>query len=305
MLGDAGGWLTPTLAALRRLGVQVDLARFAWPDDLVVVQLGDLIDKGPDGDHLVAWVDEAMRRAPGRWVQLVGNHEGRVLGGPDFVGRVGCYDLAPATIEILQRWAASGQARLAVALRDNAGEEWLLTHAGLTASTWAELGAPAAALDAAGALEELFGRDPARALRPGSLAGAASEPGVAWATPEELCRGWARQALPFSQLHGHCCAYDFSRQEWRARLPSWLRTVAAAATSPDDRAACHLRVPIGGRHLVGIDPGYGAGRPRWPLVPLVFHDATLLVSDKGDPIGSAGTTCAQSRRPWRQAILHR
>ncbi len=71
VLGDASGWLSPTLAALRGLGVQVDLDRFSWPDDLVVVHVGDLVHKGPDSDDLVAWVDAVMERVGDRWIQLV------------------------------------------------------------------------------------------------------------------------------------------------------------------------------------------------------------------------------------------
>ena len=273
VLGDASGWMKPVFCALSSLGVRVDLDRFSWPDDLVVVQVGDLIDKGPDGDHLVAWVDEVMRRCPGRWLQLFGNHEARFLGGPPFGGR-GRYDVAPATTATLRRWANTGAARLAVALRTTK-REWLVTHAGMTQVLWQHVGAPQDAATAAAALNHLLIYNPAVALQAGAQLLLDTESGVTWTTSEELYASWESAAMPFDQIVGHSSPYDFVANGWRADLPLHARVDAALATPDDEIAARRTWLPVGGRDVVFIDPGFGACRPRMPLVAFVLTNASV------------------------------
>lgn len=275
VLGDASGWLSPTLAALRGLGVQVDLDRFCWPDDLVVVHVGDLVHKGPDGDDLVAWVDAVMDRVGDRWIQLVGNHEASYLGGAAFGADYGCWDLRPETVTTLRCWLSDDRVRLAAALQDAAGEEWLVTHAGLTGGTWNDLGMPADAPLISRHLNDMLVLDPRHAFRSGEMLHHQAEPGVVWASEGELCRSWDGMAMPCSQIRGHTNPYDFHRQGWRSALPPEVRRAASAATTPADEEARHLRLPLGGRTILCVDPGFTARRPRHRLAPLVIDGEIL------------------------------
>jgi hypothetical protein len=41
----------------------------------LVIQVGDLIDRGPNSRGVLALVQQRLRADPGRWIQLIGNHE--------------------------------------------------------------------------------------------------------------------------------------------------------------------------------------------------------------------------------------
>jgi hypothetical protein len=260
LLGDLSGHLKPLLTTLAELGVQVDSRdvprRVEWPDDLVVVQVGDLVHKGPVSELVVAVVDGLFRRT-GRWVQLLGNHEAQYLpGGRDFwVPRV-----APGVAERLVAWWDAGFLRPAVAVEAARGPV-LVTHAGLTRPAWQALGEP----DAVAAAAALA--DPARhdthVFRPGMFLDEPAEPGVTWTDPVlELRSPWLAAAaggvpMPFSQVHGHARALRWSAEARRYRVPAELRS-----STRQDRNG-HVITQVGERAIVGIDPGAGA-RPRRP-----------------------------------------
>jgi hypothetical protein len=216
-----------------------------------------------------------MERVGDRWIQLVGNHEASYLGGAVFGTDYGCWDLRPETIACLRRWLGEGRACLAVALLDATGEEWLITHAGLTGGTWDNLGMPASAPLISWCLNNLLAFDPRRAFRPGEMLHHEDEPGVVWANEGELCRSWEHRVMPCSQVRGHTNPYDFTRQGWRSALPPELCRAAAAATTPADEEARHLRLPLCGQTVLCVDPGFSSRRPRHPLVPLVVEGEIL------------------------------
>jgi hypothetical protein len=99
----------------------------------VVVQVGDLIDRGPDSPGVLAFVRARLEGAPERWVQLIGNHEWQYLGGDQFwPRRLGADDAA-----LLRTWWMREWLRVASAVRT--------PHAGLTVDAWQELGGPVTA----------------------------------------------------------------------------------------------------------------------------------------------------------------
>jgi hypothetical protein len=98
------------------------------PPDLVVIQVGDLVDRGPDSSGVLDVVARMLAEQPLQWIQLVGNHEAQYLPGGALFWRD---PLASAD-----------------------GDELLLTHAGLTLAGWQELGAPMSAAVAAAALND-------------------------------------------------------------------------------------------------------------------------------------------------------
>lgn len=253
------------LTTLSELGVQVDdrdvPRRVQWPDDLVVVQVGDLVHKGPVSELVVAVVDGLFRRT-GRWVQLVGNHEAQYLpGGIDFwVPRVD-----RVIGDRIAEWWDEGWMRPAVAIDDDRLGPVLVSHGGMTVRSWQELGEPDH-VEAA----RLLARPEHHArhvLAAGQMAARDADPGVAWTEPHRelrspwLLRGKEALGVPFSQVHGHA----------QPLLPvSEGRGVPADLRSSTDVVAAtgHVRTRTGGRVIVGIDPGAG-GRPRRPK-PLVL-----------------------------------
>src|ERR1700684_1930414 len=83
------------------------------PDDLLIIQVGDLVHRGPDSTGVVALVARMMAGSPDHWIQLLGNHEAQEgLGAPDFWHE----SVTPGVRADLRRWVESNQATLAVAL---------------------------------------------------------------------------------------------------------------------------------------------------------------------------------------------
>lgn len=260
LLGDLSGHLKPLLTTLAELGVEVDdrdvPRRVSWPDDLVVVQVGDLVHKGPVSELVVAVVDALFRRT-GRWVQLLGNHEAQYVPGgtafwvPPIDARVG---------ERLAAWWDDGFLRPAVAVDDDRVGPVLVSHGGLTVTSWRALGEPGH-VGAATALA-----DPANHARhvfqPGAMAARDADPGVAWTEPKrELRSPWLVHAqvggeVPFTQVHGH--AQPLLPPSRGRRVPPELR----ASTGVDDLG--HVITRVGDRRIIGIDPGASGGRAARP-----------------------------------------
>ncbi|GAA5173155.1 hypothetical protein GCM10023321_74110 [Pseudonocardia eucalypti] len=261
VIGDVGGHLDELRAELRRLGADAETGRL--PDDLTVVQVGDLVHRGPASAAVIQLVDGYLRTQPAQWVQLVGNHEAQYLREPVFRWPE---RLDARSARTLRRWWADGLLRVAAWVRDDAGEEFLITHAGLTAEFWRDtLGAPRGAERAATMLNGLIGADdgadnPAL-FRAGSMLhrrGPVRGAGPLWAcTATELLPGWLATPLPFSQVHGHDSLFDWRKR--RFRVPGDL----ARLTVLEDEAR-HETTALDGGRIIGIDPCH-SGEPcgRW------------------------------------------
>ena len=174
VIGDVGGHAESLRHELARLGARPD---GSLPEDLLVVQVGDLIHRGPDSAEVVNIVDRYLRTQPDQWIQLIGNHEANYLQPPVFRWPE---SLSRRHIRILNRWWQSGAATIAAAV-ETAGESFLITHAGITAEFWAtSLGGPLTAAEAARRINELAKirrrnsvprrHSPARDNRPGCRA---------------------------------------------------------------------------------------------------------------------------------------
>ncbi|MFT4263688.1 MAG: metallophosphoesterase [Nocardioides sp.] len=257
LIGDVGGHAEALGAELARLGV-ADGGRGPLPDDLVVVQVGDLVHRGPDSEGVVELVDLHLRRQPERWLQLIGNHEAHYLRPPAFRWPE---RLTRGAARRLRQWRRRGLLHAAVAVRTSE-ETLLVTHAGLTEPFWRTvLGAPRGAHDAAQRIEELLLRNDdvlfrsGVMLRPGRV-----EPGAGplWAAAgSELLPGWLERELPFGQVHGHSSVTDWATGEVRGDPRIAARTVVHV-----DRK--HEITTLDGGRIVGIDPCHGS-RPqtRW------------------------------------------
>lgn len=258
VIGDVGGHADQLRQALAQLGT-VD---GRLPPDLVVVQVGDLVDRGPDSAGVLDIVAPLLAGQPRQWIQLAGNHEAQYLPR----GTVFWPDpIAPADVERLRAWWSDGSLRVAAAVRTADGTELLLTHAGLTVAAWQELGEPMSAARAA----DLLNERPHLIWRTG-LHGRDEEAGPLWAeSGAALHEPWLAHPgiVPFGQVHGHSTIVHFGDRRWRC-------TGRVRQRSTVDWDARHVRVRVGGRVFTGVDPGHGRGGAQsWQ--PLVLDDAEI------------------------------
>jgi hypothetical protein len=270
VIGDIGGHAAELTRTLLALGAEPGTC--ALPDDLTVVQVGDLIHRGPDTPGVVRLVDRLMTDHPGRWVQLAGNHEAQYLTEvPRFVWRE---KLDRTTVRTVQDWWHDGRMQVAAAI-SGLTDDWLVTHAGLTRGYWSTvLAAPTAAPYAARALNGLIGSVHEPVLFHGGVlidGTVSTTAGPLWAAAgDELVPSWQDlpAELPFSQLHGHSTVIDWQRDVWRAGP-----LIAAVAEIDVDRR--HVSVPVGAHAVVGIDPCLGRdGGVRW--APFVLDGARVI-----------------------------
>ena len=255
VIGDVAGHLDELRGELERLGASGPELRL--PDDLTVVQVGDLVHRGPDSDGVVALVDHYLTSQPDQWVQLVGNHEAQYLRTPAFDWSE---QLATATTDALRRWWADGQLQAAVAITTQQ-ERFLVTHAGLTAGFWrVVLDCLVDPTRAAAALNSFIGTHEDVLFAAGRMLGRrrpAALAGPVWAAAgTELLPSWLDSTLPFSQLHGHTGAFDWRREEF-------LTSVRVAGMTVVDFDAKHETTTMRGGRIIGVDPGHGqqARRP--------------------------------------------
>ena len=247
-IGDVGGHLEQLREALLALGADPERGRL--PPGLAVVQVGDLVHKGPESDGVVELVDRFLATDPRRWVQLEGNHEACYVREDLFLHDA----VAPRTAERLRAWRDDGLLRLAVAVETASLGPTLITHAGLTAELWQQLGRPATPSAAVRRVAE----EPALASRPGRmLGGVDTSGGVQWAEAvHELYGPWldgerAGVPLPFSQVHGHSSAVWWARGRTTASGELARRLVVGRAPPPRPPAA---RRPRARRRRPGLRP---------------------------------------------------
>lgn len=267
VLGDVHGWSTRLDEALTALGADTDAG--ILPDGIAVVQVGDLVHKGPDSVGVLALVDRFLAGSPGRWRQLLGNHEAHYLGGPRF--SVGI-DLDLHQVMGLARWHRDGHLGFAAAVTTADGDV-LVTHAGLTGARWRLLGEPTTAAEAAAAIEEEVARlGYQEALRPGEMLSGGRvdyEASVVWASCNELLWSWTEKEMPFSQVVGHTNPYTWRRMGWPGYYDDDLRK--AAILDPDSH---HVQFTWPTRKtLTFIDPTYGKNWAGVRLVPHVVEGA--------------------------------
>ncbi|WP_344067455.1 metallophosphoesterase [Nostocoides vanveenii] len=253
VIGDVGGHHQALRAELTRLGADPDSGTI--PADLRIVQVGDLVHRGPDSRAVVALVDRFLTAAAPGWVQLVGNHEAQYLRAPTFKWH---QRLDGETIAILRRWWGDGLMTVATVVP--AGDaDLLVTHAGLTEGFWrADLGQPASAVRAAEMLNMMGALGRTSIFRGGAMLGGSrsASAGPMWASASmELLPSWLGRRMPFGQIHGHSSAYDWQRECFRA-------AEAIAARTRLDHDCGHEITSFDGGEIVGIDPGHGAHVPH-------------------------------------------
>jgi hypothetical protein len=275
VIGDVGGHRELLLACLRGLGATGPDEAPELPADLTVVQVGDLVHRGPDSPGVLRLVDHFLRTAGGRWVQLAGNHEQLYIDEPPFIWNE---HLDDASVELLRGWWEAGTMRAAAAVEDGGGRQWFAAHGGLTAGFWrADLDRPATAAEAAERVNALVTAGDQRLWRPGSmLTGVPTwDAGPVWAAAgDELYPSWLHRfdtsgkVPPFAQVHGHSQAAP-----WSGR--AWTPPDAVAGKLTVDARRRQQWCDAGGVPLVGVDPGHGTAGVR-QFEPLLLDGARLV-----------------------------
>lgn len=103
-----------------------------WPDDLQVIQVGDLL--GGNEDVRCCDLVEPHLWA-GRWAQLAGNWELEAVGGPAVSSaKRGSAD--PKAIARFRGWFDAGLVRFATTVTTRIGRTAVVTHAGVTKQWW-------------------------------------------------------------------------------------------------------------------------------------------------------------------------
>lgn len=267
VIGDVGGHFVEFVEMLIALGMDPRTGRL--PDDLTVVQVGDLVHRGPDSPL----VDDMLSRSPDQWKQLIGNHEQLVVGPPVFAWNE---DITLDAEEALQRWWDTGAMVPAAAIEQNDGQAWVATHAGVTSGFWNLIGTPSSATETATALNALSHEPDSLLWRSGCMLGS-SRPAVTagplWASASvELLRGWCgpeSPAMPFNQVHGHSCEVNP-----RTGAPWSGSTGRETRWDPFSRHTSTLTAA--GTRIVGIDPTHGTA-PVSPWKPLLLRDARVTI----------------------------
>lgn len=247
VIGDVGGHAESLSSELTRLGAHAD---GSLPEDLTVIQVGDLIHRGPCSAEVVDIVDRYLTTQPTQWIQLIGNHEAHYLKPPVFAWPE---SLSRHHIRIINRWWRNGTATVAAAV-EASYESLLITHAGITAEFWASvLGGPPTAAEAALRINDLAKAGVENIFRAGAMLHGTSAPdaGPLWAdTMTELLPGWADRQMPFSQIHGHN-----TLTPWRGD-DSTVPPAGIEALVTIDADAKHESVHLAGGRLIGIDPDH-------------------------------------------------
>lgn len=241
------------------------------PPGLVIVQVGDLVHKGPESDACVALADSLLRTNPEHYVQLVGNHEAHYLGGPSVSGRAGVVEVSSETRATLERWWETGLMRVAFPASDT--EEFgptLVTHGGLTAGFYREIGSPNTVEAAAKLLNNMAG-EPRAVFRPGALMTGEIDYAAGPLCPRsgaELAASWLEEgAIPYSQVHGHEGVWWWPNNDYHDDVPQGVRDIANR-----DEHRRFSWVTIGGRVLYSVDPVLGGTMPKGFLgAPLVLN----------------------------------
>jgi hypothetical protein len=289
IIGDVGGHANQLARCLTSLGVTPGVL----PDELTVVQVGDLLG-GVDDWDVVEMVHPCL--ASGRWVQLLGNWDSRVVGGCPFTSPSRGEPDADAEDRIAL-WHHAGFAHHAAAVTTNAGATAVITHAGVTAPFWRQaLGATPDPFAAAARINAL----PLDVVhRPGRMLGFVEPPvevdfghddddrgqfveqsrrtgavGPIWADTDELWSGWLDAPSPWLQVHGHTSAWF--RNDWSQHAPP-----DAVAYATRDTRLRHTRFVSGrgsGPPIIGVDCSVWAARDC-VLHPLIIPNAHVAVPD--------------------------
>jgi len=259
VIGDIGGHLSSLEYALARAGIRKPSLRL--PPDVYVVQVGDLIDRGPFSYECVVLAHQVASANPGRYIQLAGNHEANWISLHNHFNT----DSDSAAVNEILSWTNEGGMYLAAYIERP--EPWLLTHAGLTRGVWESLSCPGSVADSAKAINDAW-ENPLfynSVAKPGMILGnpVSNSAGVFWSdAARELIPSWDGHEMPFNQAHGHSVPWDYYRHNWK--VPA-----SAPHTRFVNEDRRHVTTKVANMSIVSIDPCLGV-RGNVPFEPLMI-----------------------------------
>lgn len=254
IFGDIGGHADLFGQALVKAGC--DLASGGIPDDARIIQVGDLVDRGPDSDGVINLVERFIYNPS--WYQLIGNHEAQHLGGPQFDTPGSLSGPSDASIMKLRRWYAQGYMRVAAGLTVRS-RDVLVTHAGLPLSFWNRMGQP----KMRPAVTALNNMPIPIVCAPGEMLGEPGPPGPVWASVwNELIVPWYTaiasefiEDTPFDQVHGHSTLFRWANT--KTASPGFNGHPSMRMHMWYDGVKRHSSFNADGVNIMQCDPGFG------------------------------------------------
>lgn len=225
VLGDIGGQFDVFRDAVASIGGSPDHAII--PSDTQLIQVGDVVRRHDSADldsiACAAYADRLMRNNPGRYIQVMGNHEMPSLGGQvDPHWTLLSIDSADA---LIRQWWEKRDVYLAAGIIHSDGRETLITHAGMNANYHSALGGHGM-VDTVQKLNGMVGGRLDAFERPGYLVKKDYDRGAdfLWSlVGVELYETWYGKTMPFEQIHGHCCSYRWDVRDFWADIPDRAR----------------------------------------------------------------------------------
>lgn len=294
IFGDVGGHWKPFVNGLASIGV--DVKHRVIPAGLTVVQLGDLVHKGPSSNELIILADEMMQQnnsdpSRGKWVQLMGNHESQYfLGAPRFWAM----QCSGQSIATLNRWWQNKDILLHHVVDQDSGKPFVISHAGIShrlffhaESIWnavgtnnsPDYGANLRERTLAGFNTWLESLQPERmdiVAQPGAmLTGKISRnAGLVWAESiREVYSTWrSEENIPFHQVHGHSAPFTWSRSKFYPSVPEIYRKEIVL----DKRARHSFWANTDETLFIGVDPGFDRSADRDIITPLVINSSGIV-----------------------------
>lgn len=279
LFGDVGGHYLPFVSGLQALGVSLgnSPADFSIPKNLTVIQVGDLVHKGPHSDALIALADNMMKANNsnpdrGTWVQLIGNHESMYIPGARVFWEFEC---SKESILTINRWWKEKQAKLHFVIPQNSGKPFMVTHAGVGSYVYKATQRKRKGIEAFS--EHIESLQPGRMME-ASFAGAmlygkvSPYAGLFWAeSTREVYATWHEEESPFHQVHGHCPPYAWmQRQFWSNVHPTFRKGLVL------DHVNRRSLWEAKGASFYCIDPGFGSKADLKAMTPLLItHNGVI------------------------------
>lgn len=220
IIGDAHGDFHSFAAALIYAGLMDP--ELNWTGGkTILVQTGDIIDRGPDPlqiDKLLDTLQPLARKAGGQVVRLVGNHELEILRRNYFITSLPYYQIEPFRCKLIDgilagKWTAA-----------YAAQGILATHAGVCDALFAVLKhearpAKPTASKIAGHINKIFKAAAASGGYKHPIfnvsryrGGSDNFGGIFWEDLSDLIKS---HICPFTQVVGHSCVEEISHSEDR------------------------------------------------------------------------------------------
>lgn len=263
IFGDVGGHFGPLKRGLKNLGV--NMKTLTIPEGLTIVQVGDLIHKGPNSALIVETVDKLMKNNPDQWIQLAGNHELPYTMGHRFFSR-DRVDLQTAAT--LREWKDDGKIRSSYAFTSSTGQDYLVTHAGLTRPNYLKFGAGTASeIDVI-----IQSKEWSELVESGCILGGGPNnynAGIFWAAGvTEVYASWYNAPEPsnFHQIHGHTTV-----RNWKNGLLQFMYGPWLTDSLDNDFENMHTRYSTNGDHFYAIDHDLGRQSFSKVINPLIIE----------------------------------